>query len=70
MKAVWFEKKGSARDVLVYGEMADPLPDIGQVRGASMCPESIRPTRKPAGALAAICRWNFPASYPARTELE
>ena len=32
MKAVWFEKKGAARDVLVYGEMADPVPDIGQVR--------------------------------------
>jgi NADPH:quinone reductase len=32
MKAVWFEKKGAARDVLVYGEMADPAPDVGQVR--------------------------------------
>src|SRR5580692_720206 len=32
MKAVWFEKKGAARDVLVYGEMADPAPDAGQVR--------------------------------------
>ena len=32
MKAVWFEKKGAARDVLVYGEMADPVPAVGQVR--------------------------------------
>jgi NADPH:quinone reductase-like Zn-dependent oxidoreductase len=32
MKAVWFEKKGAARDVLIYGEMADPAPDVGQVR--------------------------------------
>jgi NADPH:quinone reductase len=32
MKAVWFDKKGPARDVLVYGEIADPEPTIGQVR--------------------------------------
>ena len=32
MKAVWFEKRGPAREVLVVGEMPDPTPDIGQVR--------------------------------------
>jgi NADPH:quinone reductase len=32
MKAVWFEKKGPAREVLVVGEMPDPAPGIGQVR--------------------------------------
>lgn len=32
MKAVWFEKKGPAREVLVAGEMPDPTPDLGQVR--------------------------------------
>lgn len=32
MKAVWFERKGPARDVLVAGEMPDPVPDAGHVR--------------------------------------
>ncbi len=32
MKAVWFERKGAARDVLVVGDMPDPIPDIGHVR--------------------------------------
>ena len=32
MKAVWFEKKGLAHDVLFCGEMPDPAPDAGQVR--------------------------------------
>jgi NADPH2:quinone reductase len=32
MKAVWFEKKGAARDVLVVGDMPDFIPEIGQVR--------------------------------------
>lgn len=32
MKAVWFERKGPARDVLVGGEMPDPAPGLGEVR--------------------------------------
>jgi NADPH2:quinone reductase len=32
MKAVWFERKGPAREVLVVGEMPDPEPGAGQVR--------------------------------------
>ena len=32
MKAAWYEKQGSARDVLVVGEMDDPQPRAGEVR--------------------------------------
>ena len=32
MKAVWYERKGAARDVLVYGERPDPDPGPGEVR--------------------------------------
>jgi NADPH2:quinone reductase len=32
MKAAWYEKQGAARDVLVVGEMPDPIPAAGQVR--------------------------------------
>jgi NADPH2:quinone reductase len=32
MKAAWYEKQGSARDVLVIGEMPDPHPAAGEVR--------------------------------------
>jgi len=32
MKAVWYEKQGSARDVLTFGEMNDPQPKTGEVR--------------------------------------
>src|SRR5262245_35704926 len=32
MKAVWFESKGPARDVLVHGDMATPEPGVGEVR--------------------------------------
>jgi NADPH:quinone reductase len=32
MKAAWFEKQGPARDVLVVGEMPDPIPAAGEVR--------------------------------------
>lgn len=32
MRAVWYERKGPARDVLVAGEMDDPAPGPGQVR--------------------------------------
>src|SRR5579864_4932165 len=32
MKAVWYDKQGAARDVLVVGEMDDPQPRAGEVR--------------------------------------
>src|SRR5262249_34956625 len=32
MKAAWYEKQGPARDVLVGGEMPDPVPAVGEVR--------------------------------------
>lgn len=32
MKAAWYERKGSADEVLVVGEMADPKPAPGEVR--------------------------------------
>src|SRR6201987_4820393 len=32
MKAAWYEKQGAGRDVLVVGEMPDPVPEAGEVR--------------------------------------
>jgi NADPH2:quinone reductase len=32
MKAAWYEKQGSPRDVLIVGEMPDPTPAAGEVR--------------------------------------
>jgi NADPH:quinone reductase len=32
MRAAWYEKQGPARDVLVVGEMSDPVPAAGEVR--------------------------------------
>ena len=32
MKAAWYEKQGTARDVLTVGEMDEPLPHPGEVR--------------------------------------
>ncbi len=32
MRAVWYERNGAARDVLVVGEMPDPEPGLGEVR--------------------------------------
>jgi NADPH2:quinone reductase len=32
MRAAWYEKQGSAREVLVVGEMPDPRPETGEVR--------------------------------------
>lgn len=32
MKAAWYERQGTARDVLVVGEMDDPAPSAGEVR--------------------------------------
>lgn len=32
MRAAWYERQGSAREVLVVGEMPDPIPAAGEVR--------------------------------------
>lgn len=32
MKAAWYEKQGPAREVLVVGDMPDPMPGAGEVR--------------------------------------
>ena len=32
MKAIWYERQGAARDVLIFGEMADPHPGVGELR--------------------------------------
>ncbi len=32
MKAVWFTEQGAAKEVLVHGEMPDPVPGAGEVR--------------------------------------
>ncbi len=32
MKAAWYERQGPADEVLVVGEMPDPLPEPGEVR--------------------------------------
>jgi hypothetical protein len=32
MKAAWYEKQGPARNVLVVGEMPDPIPAAGEAR--------------------------------------
>lgn len=32
MKAAWFEKQGPAREMIVVGEMPDPIPAPGEVR--------------------------------------
>jgi NADPH:quinone reductase len=32
MKAAWYEKQGPARDVLIVGEMPEPVPAAGEVR--------------------------------------
>jgi NADPH2:quinone reductase len=32
MKAIWYERKGAARDVLTFGERPDPTPGPGEVR--------------------------------------
>ena len=65
MKAVWFERRGPARDVLVVGEMPDPTPDIGQVRvrvhvsGVNPTDTKTRGTR-----MAAIPTWTFSRIIP------
>jgi NADPH2:quinone reductase len=43
MRAVWYERKGPAAEVLVAGEMADPEPGPGEVR-VKIAVSSVNPT--------------------------
>jgi len=61
MKAVWYERNGAAKDVLVVGEMADPEPGAGEIRvkvGYSGVNPSDVKRRMGAGGV------NAPMQYP------
>lgn len=42
MKAAWYEKQGAAQDVLIVGEIDDPLPLAGEVR-IRLCVSGVNP---------------------------
>jgi NADPH2:quinone reductase len=64
MKAVWFEKRGPAREVLVAGEMADPVPDIGEVR-VRVHVSGVNPTdTKTRGTWLGNTKMEFPRMIP------
>jgi NADPH2:quinone reductase len=64
MKAVWFEKKGPAREVLVTGEMPDPVPDLGHVR-VRVHVSGVNPTdTKTRGGYGGNTRMEFPRIIP------
>ena len=64
MKAVWFEKKGPAREVLVLGEIADPVPDAGQVR-VRVHVSGMNPSdTKTRGGFGGNMRMEFPRIVP------
>ena len=56
-------KKGPARDVLVAGEMPDPMPDIGQVRVVQV--SGVNPSdTKTRGGFGGNTRMEFPRIVP------
>lgn len=60
MKAVWFERKGPAREVLVHGEMPDPEPGPGEVR-VKVKVSGVNPTdTKTRGAWLGMTAMPFP----------
>jgi NADPH2:quinone reductase len=64
MKAVWFESKGPARDVLVAGEIPDPTPDFGQVR-VRVHISGVNPSdTKTRGGYGGNMRMEFPRIIP------
>jgi len=64
MKAVWFEKKGAARDVLLVEEMPDPTPDVGQVR-VRVSVAGLNPSdTKARSGLGGNTRMEFPRIIP------
>ncbi len=55
MRAAWYEKQGPAREVLVVGEMPEPLPGFNEVRTGivstnrllkTLPPRSVYPSRR------------------------
>ena len=64
MKAVWFERKGPARDVLVAGELPDPVPDVGQVR-VRVKVSGVNPSdTKTRGGFGGNMKMEFPRIVP------
>ena len=64
MKAVWFERKGPARDVLVVGELPDPVPDVGQVR-VRVNVSGVNPSdTKTRGGFGGNTKMEFPRVVP------
>jgi NADPH2:quinone reductase len=64
MRAVWFEKKGPAREVLVVGEMPDPVPDVGQVR-IRVSVSGVNPSdTKTRGGFGRNMKMEFPRIIP------
>jgi NADPH2:quinone reductase len=64
MQAVWFEKKGPAREVLVVGEMPDPTPDVGQVR-VRVQVSGVNPSdTKTRGGFGGNMKMEFPRIVP------
>ncbi|MGH9147307.1 MAG: NADPH:quinone reductase [Vicinamibacterales bacterium] len=64
MKAVWFDRKGPARDVLVVGEVPDPVPDVGQVR-VRVKVSGVNPSdTKTRGGFGGNMKMEFPRIVP------
>src|SRR5207253_8644358 len=64
MKAVWFEKQGPAREVLVAGEMPDPTPEAGQVR-VRVRVSGLNPSdTKARGGFGAVRKLEYPRIIP------
>jgi len=64
MRAAWYERKGSAREVLVVGEMADPEPGPGEVR-VRIHASAVNPsdTKQRGGARGAV-KMPYPRVIP------
>jgi NADPH2:quinone reductase len=64
MKAVWFERKGPAREVLVVGEMPDPDPGVGQLR-VKVKVSGVNPSdTKTRGGFGGNMKMEFPRVIP------
>ena len=59
MRAVWYDRQGTADEVLVCGELPTPEAGYGEVRVRSKPPASTRRTR--IGDVVRR-RWSIPAS--------
>jgi hypothetical protein len=56
MRAAWHEKQGPARDVLVVGEMPDPVPGAGEVR-IRIAASSVNPGDRRSGRMPSDTAW-------------